>query len=90
MKAPVCRLAPSADNFLWHTWWHFSTQFFIQFPEMMEFTSKSCFTNSVTAEGPALFHHHWRDDQKVLTALHYCCKNIVVHLIPDRESKARI
>jgi hypothetical protein len=29
--APVCRLAPTPDNFLWHTWWHFSTQFFTQF-----------------------------------------------------------
>jgi SAM-dependent methyltransferase len=29
--APICRLAPTPQNFLWHTWWHFSTQFFTQF-----------------------------------------------------------
>jgi SAM-dependent methyltransferase len=36
---PVCRLAPSAQNFLWHTWWHFSTQFFTQFLAVMGFTT---------------------------------------------------
>jgi hypothetical protein len=37
--APVCRLAPTAENFLWHTWWHFSTQFFIQFLAVIGFTA---------------------------------------------------
>jgi O-methyltransferase len=37
--APVCRLAPTPENFLWHTWWHFSTQFFTQFLAVMEFSS---------------------------------------------------
>jgi SAM-dependent methyltransferase len=37
--APVCRLAPNAQNFLWHTWWHFSTQFFTQFLSVMGFSS---------------------------------------------------
>jgi SAM-dependent methyltransferase len=37
--APVCRLAPTAQNFLWHTWWHFSTEFFIQFLAVMGFTT---------------------------------------------------
>jgi O-methyltransferase len=37
--APVCRLAPTAENFLWHTWWHFSTQFFAQFLAVMGFTT---------------------------------------------------
>jgi SAM-dependent methyltransferase len=36
--APVCRLAPTAQNFLWHTWWNFSTQFFTQFLAVMGFT----------------------------------------------------
>lgn len=36
--APVCRLAPTPQNFLWHTWWHFSTQFFTQFLAVMGFT----------------------------------------------------
>jgi len=36
---PVCRLAPSPQNFLWHTWWHFSTQFFTQFLNVMGFSS---------------------------------------------------
>lgn len=37
--APVCRLAPTPENFLWHTWWHFSTQFFSEFLAVMGFTS---------------------------------------------------
>ena len=36
-EAPICRLAPTAQNFLWHTWWHFSTQFITQFLAVMEF-----------------------------------------------------
>jgi len=36
---PVCRLAPTAQNFLWHTWWNFSTHFFTQFLAVMGFTS---------------------------------------------------
>jgi hypothetical protein len=39
MGAPVRRRAPSADNFLWHTWWHFSAQFFTQFLAVMRFKS---------------------------------------------------
>jgi O-methyltransferase len=35
--APICRLAPTPENFLWHTWWHFSTQFFTQFLAVMGF-----------------------------------------------------
>jgi O-methyltransferase len=37
--APVCSLAPTPQNFLWHTWWHFSTLFFMQFLAVMGFTS---------------------------------------------------
>ncbi len=37
--APVCRLAPTSQNFLWHTWWHFSTQFFTQFLAVMGFNT---------------------------------------------------
>jgi SAM-dependent methyltransferase len=37
--APVCRLAPNPQNFLWHTWWHFSTQIFTQFLAVMGFTT---------------------------------------------------
>jgi len=40
--APVCRLAPTRENFIWHTWWHFSTQFFIQFLAVMGFTTSEC------------------------------------------------
>src|SRR5881397_927542 len=36
---PVCRFAPTAENFLWYTWWHFSTQFFTQFLNVMGFTT---------------------------------------------------
>jgi len=37
--APVCRLAPTSQNFLWHTWWHFSAQFFTQFLTVMGFSA---------------------------------------------------
>jgi O-methyltransferase len=37
--APVCRLAPTPHNFLWHTWWHFSTLFPKQFLAVMGFSS---------------------------------------------------
>jgi len=37
--APVCRLAPTPENFLWHTWWHFSTKFFTQFLAVMGFNA---------------------------------------------------
>ena len=37
--APVCRLVPDVQNFQWHTWWHFSTQFFTQFLAVMGFTA---------------------------------------------------
>ena len=36
---PVCRLAPTPEIFLWHTWWNFSTQFFTQFLAVMGFTT---------------------------------------------------
>jgi O-methyltransferase len=36
---PVCRLAPTAENFIWHTWWHFSTQLFTQFLAVMGFST---------------------------------------------------
>lgn len=38
---PVSRLAPTPQNFLWHTWWHFSTQFFTQFLAVMGFTAQT-------------------------------------------------
>jgi hypothetical protein len=41
----VCRLAPAPQNFLWHTWWHFSTQFFTQFLAVMGFTTTANLTH---------------------------------------------
>ena len=41
----VCRLAPTPQNFLWHTWWHFSTQFFAQFLAVMGFNSTKTSTH---------------------------------------------
>ncbi len=35
--AAVSRLSPTPENFCWHTWWHFSTQFFTQFLAVMDF-----------------------------------------------------
>ncbi len=37
--ASICRLAPTPQNFLWGTWWQFSTQFFSQFLAVMGFTT---------------------------------------------------
>ena len=51
--APVCRLAPTAENFLWHTWWHFSTQFFIQFLAVMGFTATGTSTHEQYHRGKA-------------------------------------
>jgi SAM-dependent methyltransferase len=31
LKEPICRLAPTPENFLWDTWWHFSPKLFTQF-----------------------------------------------------------
>jgi hypothetical protein len=43
--APVCSLAPTPQNFLWHTWWHFSTQFFTQFLAVMGFNASATSTH---------------------------------------------
>jgi O-methyltransferase len=51
--APVCRLAPTPENFLWHTWWHFSTQFFTQFLAVMGFTSTQTLTHQQYHQGKA-------------------------------------
>jgi O-methyltransferase len=42
---PVCRLAPTPQNFFWDTWWYFSTQFFTQFLAVMGFTTAEIFTH---------------------------------------------
>jgi hypothetical protein len=34
-KGPICRLLPSEENRIWHTWWDFSTSFFSQFLSVM-------------------------------------------------------
>jgi hypothetical protein len=46
-------LAPTAENFLWHTWWHFSTQFFIQFLAVMGFTPTGTSTHEQYHRGKA-------------------------------------
>ena len=51
--APVCRLAPTSENFLWHTWWHFSTQFFTQFLAVMGFTASGPATHQQFHRGRA-------------------------------------
>ena len=51
--APVCRLAPTPQNFVWHTWWHFSTQFFTQFLAVMGFTSTRTSTHQQYHRGKA-------------------------------------
>jgi hypothetical protein len=49
--APVCRLAPTPQNFLWHTWWHFSTQFFTQFLAVMGFSPSEVFRHQQNHRG---------------------------------------
>jgi len=51
--APICRLAPTPENFLWHTWWHFSTQFFTQFLAVMGFTTSEPTTHEQLHRGRA-------------------------------------
>jgi O-methyltransferase len=51
--APVCRLAPTRKNFLWHTWWHFSTLFFTQFLAVMGFTGTETLTHEQYHRGKA-------------------------------------
>jgi SAM-dependent methyltransferase len=51
--APVCRLAPTPANFLWHTWWHFSTQFITQFLAVMGFTTSKPITHEQFHRGRA-------------------------------------
>jgi SAM-dependent methyltransferase len=51
--APICRLAPTPQNFLWHTWWHFSTQFFTQFLAVMGFTVSETLTHEQYHRGKA-------------------------------------
>jgi 2-polyprenyl-3-methyl-5-hydroxy-6-metoxy-1,4-benzoquinol methylase len=35
--SPVCRLVPTRENKLWHTWWNFSTDFLTQFLAVISF-----------------------------------------------------
>ncbi len=51
---PVCRLVPDPLNFIWHTWWQFSTQFFTQFLAVMGFTT----TANLTHQQPYLGRAH--------------------------------
>jgi hypothetical protein len=46
-------LAPTPQNFLWHTWWHFSTQFFTQFLAVMGFTTSEILTHQQYHRGRA-------------------------------------
>jgi SAM-dependent methyltransferase len=43
--APLCRLAPAPENFFWHTWWHFSAEFFTQFLAVMGFATTEISTH---------------------------------------------
>ena len=51
--AAICRLAPTPQNFLWHTWWHFSTKFFTQFLAVMGFTPSEVSTHQQYRRGRA-------------------------------------
>ena len=58
--APVCRLAPTPENFLWHTWWHFSTQFFTQFLAVMGFTTSRAGDAPAVSPRPSAHAFHSR------------------------------
>jgi hypothetical protein len=51
--APICRLARTSQNFLWHTWWHFSTQFFTQFLAVSGFRTSQILTHQQYHRGRA-------------------------------------
>jgi SAM-dependent methyltransferase len=51
--APVCRLAPTPENFLWHTWWHFSTQLFTHLLAVMVFAAIKTSTHQQYHRGKA-------------------------------------
>jgi SAM-dependent methyltransferase len=44
-NAPICRLLPSVDNDLWHTWWNFTPQFFTQYLSVLGFATFSVSTH---------------------------------------------
>ena len=53
---PVCRLKTTPQNFLWDTWWLFSTQFFTQFLAVMGFRTNlldnlSILARNILSEG---------------------------------------
>ena len=58
--APVCRLAPTPENFLWHTWWHFSTQFFTQFLAVMGFTASEAVDAPAVSPRTSAHAFHYR------------------------------
>jgi len=39
LKEPICRFVPTPENFLWHTWWHFSPKLFTQFLAVAGFSA---------------------------------------------------
>jgi hypothetical protein len=49
----VSRLAPTPENFLWHTWWRFSTQFFTQFLAVIGFARSETSTHQQYHRGRA-------------------------------------
>jgi O-methyltransferase len=51
--APLCRLAPTPKNFLWDTWWHFSTELFTQFLDVMGFARTEISTHQQYHRGTA-------------------------------------
>lgn len=49
----IIQLAPDSEDLLWHTWWHFSAQFFIQFLKVMGFVTIETSTHSQLHRGTA-------------------------------------
>jgi SAM-dependent methyltransferase len=43
--SPVCRLNPSVENGSWDTWWHFSSDFFVQFLRVLGYKQTSTTTH---------------------------------------------
>jgi SAM-dependent methyltransferase len=50
---PVCWLVPTADNFDWDTWWRFSTDFFVQFCQVLGHSRTNVFSHSKCCVPPS-------------------------------------
>jgi len=77
--APICRLAPTPQNFLWDTWWHFSTQFFTQFLAVVRFDTSEVFTASTASPRNAVYPFYCRRPKITHCGLTAELRNQIAH-----------